>query len=341
MKKLTRPSLEFKTAGEAGGNIDFDSWGVEPEPGFLYVTTRAISSRVNANYDGWPPQELQKSYKTFVGKPVYVEHDHFDYNKTRGVIVDAKLHQSKMANGIDDYWVELLIEVDQQAYPKLAQAILNGDVNAVSMGADVAKSQCSFCGNVATSPMEFCEHVNKYKGQYLKKNGQTMLVYEKCLDVSFFEISFVFDPADESAFIFNVHVEDDSKSNLAKVARVYKKQRESVRFLDSGIENRRSNRPKRPGGVHRRVADKEVAVLPPEVDTLAEEMYCEVCGVEIDYTNDYICPNCGHENIPDDLGDPDTEPTGEAKERYDKALELLNGDSDDTEDDSDEEKEES
>ena len=28
-----------------------------PEPGFLYVTSRAISSRVNANHNGWPPSE--------------------------------------------------------------------------------------------------------------------------------------------------------------------------------------------------------------------------------------------------------------------------------------------
>ena len=46
-----------------------------PEPGFLYVTTRAISSRVNANHDGWPPEEIRKSYMTCLGRPTYVDHN--------------------------------------------------------------------------------------------------------------------------------------------------------------------------------------------------------------------------------------------------------------------------
>ena len=39
-----------------------------PEKGFLYTASRAISSRVNANYDGWPVDQIKKSYKTFIGR---------------------------------------------------------------------------------------------------------------------------------------------------------------------------------------------------------------------------------------------------------------------------------
>src|SRR3954464_7528922 len=81
-----------------------------PEPGFLYVTTRAISSRVNANYDGWPPEELRNAYRTFIGRPVYVDHNNWDLKRSRGVIIDSKLYESKLAAGQDETWVQLLIE---------------------------------------------------------------------------------------------------------------------------------------------------------------------------------------------------------------------------------------
>jgi hypothetical protein len=56
-----------------------------PEPGMLYVTARAISSRVNANYDGWPAEELRKGYRTFIGRPVFVDHNNHNPENSRGV----------------------------------------------------------------------------------------------------------------------------------------------------------------------------------------------------------------------------------------------------------------
>src|SRR5689334_17547383 len=67
----------------------------KPQPnadGYLYVKTRAISSRVNKNNDGWPAEELAKSYKSFEGRPIFVDHNNDDPSRTRGVVVWSKLH---------------------------------------------------------------------------------------------------------------------------------------------------------------------------------------------------------------------------------------------------------
>ena len=176
-----------------------------PEKGFLYTASRAISSRVNANYDGWPVDQIKKSYKTFIGRPIYVEHNNSDPDRARGVILDAIYRETKLASGVIDASVYCLMEVDAVTFPKLAAAIENGQLNAVSMGADVEGTQCSACGKYASKPSEFCAHIPRLKGRNVTvyKAGKRVesLVYESCINPNFFELSFVFEPADESAWL--------------------------------------------------------------------------------------------------------------------------------------------
>ena len=176
-----------------------------PEKGFLYTASRAISSRVNANYDGWPVDQIKKSYKSFIGRPIYVEHNNSDPERARGVILDAIYRETKLASGIIDASVYCLMEVDALTFPKLATAIENGQLNAVSMGADVDGTECSACGKYASKPSEFCAHIPRLKGRNVTvyKAGKRVeaLVYESCINPNFFELSFVFEPADESAWL--------------------------------------------------------------------------------------------------------------------------------------------
>lgn len=225
------------------------------EDGYLYARIRAISSRVNKNHDGWPSVELaggeeifnrhaktssegftltasegnnKYGFATFLGKPIFVDHNNSDPSRARGVIVDAKLHveDHKTAALDDPYyasapdnhmpptWVELLLEVDAKSFPKLAKAIIAGSkdpkrgIDGFSMGCDVERSVCNICKNSATSPDDFCNHV-KLKGaefDSLDSNGKrtSKRSYEDCYGVKFFEISAVFDPADETALIREV-----------------------------------------------------------------------------------------------------------------------------------------
>src|SRR3954454_15931441 len=81
-----------------------------PRPGYLYVRSRSISSRCNDNFDYFGPEEIAKSYKTFVGKPVFINHNNHDHRRARGMVVDAVLHRDRNPDGSPDVWCETLME---------------------------------------------------------------------------------------------------------------------------------------------------------------------------------------------------------------------------------------
>lgn len=181
--------------------------GFRLKPGYLYTVVRAISARVNQNYDGWPSEELKKSYKTFIGKPVFVNHENHDPTKARGVVVAARY----VENGMDKY-VEVVQEIDAGRFPKLAHEIKTGGLDSVSMGAEAGFTICSYCHNKATDVPDMCDHVLNHKGKTLtrfdKRTGkkEDVLVFESCHKISFFELSYVFEPADETAVASKVVV---------------------------------------------------------------------------------------------------------------------------------------
>lgn len=188
--------------------VSFDDFKFAKRKGYVYVISRAISSRVNANYDGWPVEELKLGYSTFKGRPIFVEHNNQDPAKARGVIKDAIYRETKLASGHTDASVYCLMEVDAVTFPKLAKAIIDKKINGVSMGADVAGTTCSACGKYASKPKEYCSHIPALKGRkvvvYKGARRIEATVWENCHTANFFELSFVFDPADESAHIMEV-----------------------------------------------------------------------------------------------------------------------------------------
>jgi hypothetical protein len=182
----------------------------DARPGYLYVRSRAISSRTNDNHDEFPADEIAAAYRTFIGKPVFVNHVNDNHRRARGVIIDAALHQDKNPDGTPDTWAEVLMEIDAVRFPKLAKAILAGEVDRTSMGCDVERSVCSACGNEARTPAEYCAHIPALKGKRIyrrtasgKKIGE--LVRETCYGLSFFENSVLVEPpADPTAHFLGV-----------------------------------------------------------------------------------------------------------------------------------------
>jgi hypothetical protein len=181
-----------------------------PRPGFLYVRSRAISSRINDNFDGFPAEEIKKAYATFKGKPVFVNHHNSNHRRARGVIIDAALHEDINPDGTPDTWCEVLMEVDATKFPKLAQAILAGHIDRTSMGTDVAYSICTFCNNKASTPLQYCAHIPRLKGKRIHRTTasggkEAVLVAEMCYGLGFFENSLLVEPpADPTAFTFGV-----------------------------------------------------------------------------------------------------------------------------------------
>lgn len=144
----------------------------------------------NDNGDFFSHEELLKSYKTFIGKAVFVDHDNENVEKARGIILDAVYNP----NG---KFVELLKAIDKKAYPELARAIEMSYVTSTSMGCRCGYSLCSICHNKSLTEEDFCEHVKKYKGSTF--NG--LPVWEYNYDINFFESSLVGSPADTQCCI--------------------------------------------------------------------------------------------------------------------------------------------
>lgn len=181
--------LEAQIAVAGGGLMKSAHKAVfnyEPREGYLYVRSRAISNRTNDNYDTWPDDELRQAWSTFIGKPVFVNHHNDDVRRKRGVIIDAALHEDIGPDGRPDIWIEVLMEIDAIRFPRLAEAILNHDIERTSMGADVGESECSYCGNVATTPSTYCAHIKSFKGRRLARRNpdgteEEVLVHEICI----------------------------------------------------------------------------------------------------------------------------------------------------------------
>lgn len=190
---------------KAAHRVAFD---YEPRPGYLYVRARMISSRTNDNHDTFPGEEIEKGYKSFLGKPVFINHHNANHRRARGVIVAVALHRDKNPDGSPDTWVEGLHEIDAVRFPRLCKAIIAKKVNRTSMGVDVEWSTCSACGNKATSPAEYCRHLPALKGKKIRKRNpatgkvEERLIHEICAGLSFFENSLlVEEPADPTAYL--------------------------------------------------------------------------------------------------------------------------------------------
>lgn len=181
-----------KTNARTAGKRSVGSFEYTPntDGNYLYVAARACTADVpNLNYDMLPHDELKTAYQSFVGCPVFLNHDNQDTAKARGVIIDAKYHQDD-----DDKWIEILCEMDEDRCPKLCSLIRNGEIDTMSMGCTVDTTTCSICGNVAEYPYEYCDHIQQKGREY-----QGKLAFEICNGIDFFEESWVYSPADPSA----------------------------------------------------------------------------------------------------------------------------------------------
>lgn len=180
----------------------------------LAFATRAISSYEsygpNRNADAFERDQLKKFYKTFVLKPHLLDHK-MEIPYVRGIIADARWNDSK------DY-VETLIFVDKENFPKYAESIEKGVVNGFSMGVQVDEAVCSVCNNTAKNPDQFCEHIPKFKG--LTVNGKKCFEFNRGL--TFIEQSAVVSPADPDSHTLYIlaHVKDRYHPEVVRLKKI-------------------------------------------------------------------------------------------------------------------------
>lgn len=93
--------------------------------------------------------------------------------------------------------VELLIDLEDSKAPDLAERIRNGEFPPVSMGTRVKYDVCSICGNRAPTRAQYCDHL-KYQMRDVIDGKKVSALNPS---PKFFDISWVFRPADPNAFM--------------------------------------------------------------------------------------------------------------------------------------------
>jgi len=163
--------------------------GVATEDNGFWITS-ATEKYINDNNDSWETKELLGDYKTFKRATTFVEHDQRLEN-AKGKCIDVIARDMG-----DTVLIDVLFSVDRR-HKDLVANIENGIINAVSMGCSTAKTICSICGNVATSPEQYCDHVKMgNKGRmYRCDDGKTRKSAEICKENTFFDVSLVANPA--------------------------------------------------------------------------------------------------------------------------------------------------
>jgi len=142
---------------------------VRDHPTSLYIKCFAIkANEMNDNGDWFSRDELKKAYRTFIGCPVFTNHQNTDVDNTRGKVLHSWYDDDK--DGI-----MIIARVDAEAYPQLARGIKEKYVIGTSMGCQVQYSVCSICHNYAESQDQYCEHIKE------RKTRQVVAKKQKCM----------------------------------------------------------------------------------------------------------------------------------------------------------------
>jgi len=224
------------------GGFDLKS-AISENPDHLFVKIFAIKKdEINDNGDAFSEEELKKGAHTFIGVPIFTNHQNDDVEKARGKCVHAWYDQN--AGGI--YIISM---IDKVAYPQLARGIKQGYISGTSMGTSVEYSCCSICHNKAHTAEEYCSCVKERKNRKFsgkvkctyhnsqskpdddcpicgKKKGESKeieykeaQVFEHNFGLKFIEDSFVVNPACHDCLvqeIFNIDELDKKVANLKK-----------------------------------------------------------------------------------------------------------------------------
>lgn len=325
------PSIEL-----AGGPEVFERHAKQSSTGFTVEAS-----------EGSP----EYGFATFMGKPNFIDHNNSDPSRSRGVVVDSKLRvlpiERVAANGGDDYWtsasldpehappteIELLIEIDAKQFPKYAKAVRNGELDGFSMGCDVERSKCSHCGHEATNPDEYCSHILMKGAHHDYKTADGKRIsrksYENCYGIHFFEISGVFDPADETALAREVRAGivdegldktsgfmkgspdpgDDayfggkpgaSKEAYDSMIKQYGKEKgEEIYYA---TRNKHKGKDSATHTAENPLPQSFETTAPEPVDTMRQEHNCPICGENMDGET---CDVCGYVEPPKGMDNPD------------------------------------
>lgn len=186
----------------------------KPDPNFVYMHVIAVGSGEywgkNINSDYFPEQDLINRHKTFETQAkVFKEHNNKPDSPSYGHVAfswyNPKMHR-----------VELIMAIDKVKGKDFINRQANGEQLCVSMGCKVRFDVCSICGNKASKPNEYCEHIKLHKGEIFPDGKQAYMIN---YNPTFFDISIVAHPAWKPAFVLSKVASDNtSQDTLNKIA---------------------------------------------------------------------------------------------------------------------------
>lgn len=204
---------------------------------------------VNSNGNAWSTPVLLATFKSFIGKPNYLEHQQIP-SLSKGIILDAVarpvMYKGESGKTVEVYYVDILVATNRK-HTDIVEKVEAGELVTLSMGCEAFKVQCSQCGKVIGDNDKNCEHLDNNMLQYFTdENGQKRICAELCgtsyIDektgervgdpesVKFIEASWVEKPAFQGAVVSHyIHDEDTLKAIEAKQA--------SLQQLDSVVDD--------------------------------------------------------------------------------------------------------
>ena len=167
--------------------------GFNEEPYMVGVRAKCGHPECTASLDGWvsEPETLLHHYKSFEAHGgIYRHHVNKDPSKSLGTIHHA-FRNPRMRR------VELLLRYINKRDFEIPQRIGDGDFPAVSMGCHVRWDVCTICGHRAPTRAQYCQHALTQM-RLILPDGRKVCVLNP--SPRFFDISFVFRPADPTGW---------------------------------------------------------------------------------------------------------------------------------------------
>jgi hypothetical protein len=309
-------SVQKGTDNLGGFNIES---AIKENPDHLFVKIFAIKKdEVNDNGDAFSETELKKATHTFVGVPVFCNHQNDDIEKARGKCVHSWYDDEQGG-------IYIISMIDRVAYPKLARGIEEGYIQGSSMGCSVEYSCCSICHNRAAVADEYCDHVKnrknkKFSGtiecQYHKSPGSPMdkcpvcgkeknnskefelkeaKIFEHNFNIKFIEDSFVVNPACHDCLVEEIF-------NVSELTKKVANLKELVVKLGSGCKTGTCSI--KTGEIIKESGMIEIEYLTEAMDKIekvAKSMMAQKAHVSLEYVSDLVDALASVQSIADEL----------------------------------------
>jgi len=293
---------------------------VDENPDHLFVKVFAIKrDEVNDNGDAFSSGELIKAAPTFVGVPVFCNHQNDDVEKSRGKVVHAWYDEN-------DGGIYTINMVDKIAYPKLARGIEEGYITGTSMGCSVEYSLCSVCHNKAHTADEYCSHISNGKNRRFSGNHKNnyhespsnpmdsdpitgkkasqeetlqhnnIKTFEWNYGIKFIEDSFVVNPACQSCVVHDILNASEFHNKVASLRSRLEKMGSGVTCVDNTC---RADDP-----LEKVAGQNELQMLHTAMDQLesvSKSMMAQKQQVSMDYVSDLVKTLAEIQNITDEL----------------------------------------